>query len=1210
MIIVLAFSGFGITVNSQTRVPMDKPGPEAVRSSMAPSLLPSQCVQGMITIKLKQGAGEFGKQSGSVNFGIKSLDEKVAYYQVNQLGKRFHYNPAKMRAGLPDLSRIYKISFPENFPPGDVVKAFSADPEVEYAEVIPVDHVCDVPDDSLFSHLQHLPQIMAPQAWAIHKGENGTDPVIIAINDTGVDWEHVDLLSNIWQNLGEDADNDGHTIEFIAGQWVLDPGDLNGIDDDLNDRPDDLVGWNFINSSGNPNPIAGNPMGSHGTHCAGIADARTNNGKGISSISWNVKIMPICVDANNTLPYAYDGIIYAAENGADIISNSWGGGGYSIADQEAISYAAGLGSIVVAAAGNDNNSPLFYPADYLNVISVASVSVDDTKAVYSSYNHAVDIAAPGGGNEGGILSTIPGDAYGLMSGTSMASPLIAGCFGLLKSFHPGWSNEQLITQLLGSADNIDSLNPGYVTMLGSGRVNAYRMLTDQNVTMPYLKIDLLSVSPADANGNGINEAGENVILNFNLRNCMQTTGAGDVNFTITTNDPDITILDGTGTVNIPPDSYFSIQNQLQILVGASATSHFAKMTLHFQSSLEIIAGKDINFEVLVAPSGILVFEGEAGGQDYSGTFIAGFLDHLGYDYTYTNSFPELKGFETVFLSFGNIGEYSDKGTPLTQSNSATLQHYLESGGNVYMEMGGMFYYIYNYANRDTLKRLFGLNTIVVTNLENQIDTLKGEMSSPMKGMVFAGSDQKYNWHIDRMTPKTGALIAFKERNYGTGNVAIMYDGTAAEGQKSFYMGYTLAALRDRDTLTSRYNVMLKTMDFFGYTMPQGYILANFITDKKTGGAPLQVHFSDISLSDSGYKVTSWQWDFNNDGTIDSYEQNPSWTYNTGGNYTVRLIASNRFKSDTLIKAGLITVNSGYMVYEGVSGGHDYSGSFIRDHLIEGSYPVKYLTKFPENLEGFSAVFLSYGNVLSGWTQLDDQMASMITAYLENGGYVYLEGDVAMSYDQGDNTHLHQLFGLSSAVLGTNNPVDSLAGRPEALTNGMVFTGNSQSSNSYIDMFTPSVDGITAFTESNYGTVAVQQQIPGNRRTFCFSYALSRLNDGELPNIREVLLNRIINFFDMYTAVPDGIRSASLRCKVYPNPVNECVTFQYYLPEESHVTLEIFNSTGRKILQPGIGNQTKGEHFVKWDAAGLSSGFYYYTLRSRQQVNTGKIIIIK
>ena len=168
-------------------------------------------------------------------------------------------------------------------------------------------------------------------------------------------------------------------------------------------------------NNGNPDPNPGHPWWYHGTHCAGISNGVTNNSTGIASISWNLSLMGICTDQNNTLPFCWDGIIYAAENGADIISNSYGFYNYSSANQEVVNYATGLGSIVVAAAHNFNNTVLLYPASYQNVISVASVSVDDTKAPYSNYNLLVDISAPGGGTEGGILSTMPGNTYGLVS---------------------------------------------------------------------------------------------------------------------------------------------------------------------------------------------------------------------------------------------------------------------------------------------------------------------------------------------------------------------------------------------------------------------------------------------------------------------------------------------------------------------------------------------------------------------------------------------------------------------------------------------------------------------------------------------------------------------------------------------------------------------------------------------------------------------------
>lgn len=1216
--IFLALTAGGLAAQNQHSVIKTRPGQYIAGESHDSGLSSSRFIQGEITIKLKKGAGEFGKQTGLVSFGINSLDKKVAEFKVYQLEKRFRYNPAKLRDDLPDLSRIYKISFPESINLNEVVDSFSSDPNIEYAEAIQVGHTAAIPNDALYSNCQHLAQIFAPQAWSIHKGQNGAQEIKIAIVDTGVDWKHDDLRDNVWQNMGEDADGDGHTMEFDGFNWVLDPGDANGVDDDGNGFTDDLLGWNFITSSGDPSPIPSNPLGYHGTHCAGIAGGVTDNETGIASISWNLEVMGVCVDENNTIAYANDGIIYAAENGADIISNSWYTGyDFSIADQEVINYAAGLGSIIVAAAANDNISPLPYPASYQNVVSVASVSVDDTRAFYSNFNLAVDVSAPGGGTEGGILSTLPGNNYGLMSGTSMATPMIAGCFGLLKSYHPDWSNDQLITQLIGTADNIDSLNPDYVNLLGSGRVNAYKMLTEENV-MPFLKLGLTSMNTADANENGVNEQGELVTLGFDLHNYASSYGAQNVNVSITSDDPDISIIHGTCNINIPPDSSFSIQDSLQIQVGSNASCHFAQLTIHFASDLQIIAGQDINFTVLANASGILVFEGEKDMQDYSGTLIASFLDHLGVAYTYSNSFPSLRGFVTAFLSYGNFGQYLDKGTPFTLEKSLQVQEFLEGGGKLYIEMGGMFYTINKggYPNMTDMKQLFGVDLYYLANGPNPIDTLNGVTNSPMNGIKFTGSDQLYNWHIDRVipaaAPASNAIIPFNEYNYGNGNVAIMNDGSNTYGQKTFYMGYSLAELCDRDATSSRYNVLLRTMEFLGYSLPQGYILSNLIADKTIGGLPLEVHFNGISISDPAYPITQWQWDFNNDGSIDSYDKNPTWTYNEGGVFDVRLITSNEMNSDTIVAEGLITVNTGYLVYDGIAGGKDFSGSFIRDQLQGKAAQVRYQNSFPESLEGFSAAFLSYGNWNSLSTTLDNHMAGIITDYLQNGGYVYLEGGDVLGFDQVNNTVLQGLFGLAASYDSydyEDNPIDSLQGQVDALTHDMLFTGNSQASNSFIDYYDPLETATVAFFESNYGNVAVQYSGPDQQRTFCFSYALSKLNDGDAPNTREELLNRILNFFNIYTTVPVVKEPITKFCKVYPNPATAYVTIQYNLPENCQVALKIFNSTGREVKQLANGNQPQGEHYIQWSTDGLPAGFYYYSLMAGKQADSGKIIIV-
>ncbi|MFH1121957.1 MAG: S8 family serine peptidase [Bacteroidota bacterium] len=1158
-------------------------------------------VEGTITVKLRQGIGEFGKQTGTVHFGIKSLDDKVADFEIYELDKRFKHNPSKLQSDLPDLSRIYRLSFPVKYPIQQVVNAFSSDPDVEYAEPVQTMQLLEVPDDVLYAQQQHLTQIFAPQAWDIHKGENGAQETIIAIIDTGVDWDHQDLLNNVWQNLAEDADGDGHTLELSGFQWVLDPGDLNGIDNGGNGFIDDLIGWNFITNDGDPNPIPGNPDGGHGTHCAGISNGVTNNGTGIASIGWNLTLMPVCVIGNNN-NYGYDGMIYAAENGADIISASWGNFEYSIAEQEVIDYVTGLGSIVVAAAGNFSNDNLFYPSGYLGVISVASVNGDDTKAAYSSFGPAVDISVPGGGSEGGILSTMPGGLYQLGFGTSMATPLVAGSFGLLKSYRPSWTNEQLINQLLGTADNLDALNPGYEHQLGTGRVNAYRFLSEENVTTPQiLKLGFIGMNIEDDNGNLVNEPGEEITLSPSFRNFSQYAGDNQVTATLSTDDEDVTILNGAAVVNIPPDGIFSIVDQFRFVVSEDATSHFVTFNITFDSDLEIVTGEVLNVEVLVAPSGTFIFEGEPNGQDYSGAYIKNVLDQLGIHSTYSNTYPAtLEGFENVFLSQANTGELQQEGSTVTVDQALMIQEFLESGGHLYIESGGFFsgMQYYGYPNYLAMKQLFGVSSNSLVTNQHPLDSLIGEATSPFQGITFNQSTQLHNWWIDKLFPNSGAIIPFREYNYG--NVSIMNEGTIYN-HKAFYMGYALAELSDRTPVNSKNNVLLKVLDFFEI-LPENYILANFIADKKAGGVPLNVNFTDYSLPDAEHPVLSWQWDFNNDGIIDSYVQNPVWTYNEPGIFDVKLIVSNEVASDTIVKQGFIEINTGYLVYEGIPGGNGYSGSFIRDYLQDHVYTVTYRNSLPESLDGFTAVFLSYGNYNSGRTLFNADMAKILGDYLDGGGYVYLEGGDPLGFDQVENVELHEKFGILSATDGTENPVDRLEGQTGSLAEDLLFTGSHQLTFSYIDQFVPTEDADAAFVEDGYGIVAVQHSVPGAHRTFCFSYALAELNDGENPDTREQLLERILNFFDINTAVPQVNKPQADRFNVYPNPADKQITIS--TPWQiGNATITLYTLTGQQVMERKFtGMETQ------LDISALSPGMYLIELVTDQWKTRKKLMI--
>ena len=354
-------------------------------------------------------------------------------------------------------------------------------PTVAYAEPDYVVHTCEtIPSDTDFSKLWNLKNtgqtggtsgadIKATTAWDT---TTGSTDVIVAVIDTGIDYTHTDLAGNVWTNAGEmGIDAQGRDMA------------TNNLDDDHDGYIDDVRGWCFAYGWADPvlyKTVCADPLDDHGhgTHVSGIIGACGNNGFGITGVNWNVKIMPLKFlewNGSGLTSDAVKAIRYAQAHGADIINNSWGGGGYSQALQDAVNDATGAGCLVVGAAGNENSEGLFYPADLENVLTVAATDHNDTRASYSNFGPFVDVAAPGSR----IYSTLPtfetfslGDnhGYGTLSGTSMACPSVSGVAALLKSRYPDASPADLQYMIEQTAD--DKGAPGWDQYYGYGRINA------------------------------------------------------------------------------------------------------------------------------------------------------------------------------------------------------------------------------------------------------------------------------------------------------------------------------------------------------------------------------------------------------------------------------------------------------------------------------------------------------------------------------------------------------------------------------------------------------------------------------------------------------------------------------------------------------------------------------------------------------------------
>jgi gliding motility-associated-like protein len=352
------------------------------------------------------------------------------------------------------LGRILKLKFKNNTDAAELLNSSKLKVISTYIEYAPIHKVFLTPND-LHANQWHLKKINAEAAWSIRTGASS---VLLAIVDDAVDTKHEDLKNVIYKNISE-----------IPG---------NGIDDDANGYKDDVYGWNANYKNGNANPPFLNAADfTHGTHCAGIASVETNNNIGIASIAYNVRVLPVSC-ADTTMPgfimAGFEGIVYAADAGAKVISLSWGGGGFSNTGQITINYALGKGAVICAAAGNSNVNTPMYPAAYTGVISVAASDQNDKKASFSNYGSWIDISAPGVN----IWSTVTDGnvKYDYMSGTSMACPLTAGLCALMLSQNSRLTANEIETCLKQTADNINSLNPSYNNLLGAGRINALNAL--------------------------------------------------------------------------------------------------------------------------------------------------------------------------------------------------------------------------------------------------------------------------------------------------------------------------------------------------------------------------------------------------------------------------------------------------------------------------------------------------------------------------------------------------------------------------------------------------------------------------------------------------------------------------------------------------------------------------------------------------------------
>jgi len=374
---------------------------------------------------------------------VPMLNNLRANYSVTALSRPLDLN------NDPRLLRTFLLEFGKFEEVEEIMADLSQNPNLEYVEPVALYYIDYQPDDSLYNLTVgqqnwnwHLDVIHAEQAWDMNLGSSD---IKVAIVDNAVWKDHPDLANKV------------------------------------------VLSTDVTTVGGNSNPPGTGSAAdwSHGTHCAGLIGAETNNGIGVASIGHNISLIGVksTTNTNPTLiTHSYAGLQWAINNGADVVSMSFGGPGFNNTFQNLVNTGWSMGVSMLASAGNDNVSSPHYPSAYNHVISVASTNEDDIKSDFSNYGTSIDVCAPGGygilGPNGLMSTTYENTSYGYYNtyfGTSMATPVAAGLVGLIRSINPDLTPDEVEAILKSTCVNIDTL-PGNATwsgLLGEGRIDAY-----------------------------------------------------------------------------------------------------------------------------------------------------------------------------------------------------------------------------------------------------------------------------------------------------------------------------------------------------------------------------------------------------------------------------------------------------------------------------------------------------------------------------------------------------------------------------------------------------------------------------------------------------------------------------------------------------------------------------------------------------------------